>query len=140
MEYSAEQDEDYQYYENEVNQNTNSFLDRSTTSILSTSFNQEDNQGHFLNGKSSIRLNKEQKQKLDVLIQSYQCFTSDTAFRQSMEEPSYGRANLGYSEVGQQFWARLINQLYSDVFEQIAITRETIIECFKTQYAPRIFP
>ena len=59
MEYSVEIDEDYQYYENEINQNTNSFLDRSTTSIMSTSFNQEDDNGFFMNGKSAVRLNKE---------------------------------------------------------------------------------
>ena len=33
----------------------------------------------------------------------------------------------------------MINQLYSDVFEQIALTRETILECFRTANAPTYF-
>ena len=74
-----------------------------------------------------------------MLLESYPCFASDTAFRQSLEESSYGSGYYDYSETGQKFWAKMINHLYSDVFEQVTLSRETIIECFKVQHAPGFF-
>ena len=46
---------------------------------------------------------------------------------------------MGVSEFGNtgcKFWAKMIQHLYSDVFVQLTLTRETIIECFKVQVAP----
>jgi len=103
---------------------TDHSLDKSwATNASSSSFNKQDlSTGRYSNG-SQIQLTREQKQRLDSLIEAYPCFSSHSAFINSIDECSRTKTGIQPCDTGAQFWAKMVQRLYSDVFEQLALSR-----------------
>ena len=59
-------------------------------------------------------------QKLESIYESNPCFLTTESFEASLKESQDGSS-------GERFWASMVQKLYVDVFEQFALTRETIL-------------
>ena len=59
-------------------------------------------------------------QKLESIYESNPCILSAESFVASLKESQDG-------STGERFWGSMVQKLYVDVFEQFALTRETIL-------------